>query len=724
MKRIQMTMLMMRQRSKSFTGTPYLSFFSFFFLLFLSFSLPSFVFGDFQVSSITSSGSSCVTTQNFGDLASPSIDEYIGGPVFVGPTNVYNYNRGSTMHIAREPTLKLKEPPLNSIGLGILSDISNGNIWILTNDNYNPIYGVGAFPTETAHHLARLDPITGGFVFPLDTITLDTPIPIDQEALLLSGYGVGMVIDANSAALGNGSLINLTTGSVSGYPYTPSSIPWRSCGKFGYGILETVSNTPTYSLLITNGQGIYRYDSSGTLTLVLPLNATAVNVCSFTVNGIDTWVWTSGPIESPAVTGKERHSHPSHLFFRFHRLQPFFSLQSQLSLSLSLHPSFFFTVAEVPVGYFPASFTIVGNIFVVDSLLLTNGTVEDLYNFIGRDPFNPLHGIPVSFASNSVMLSGYWGRIFSDLLGKPLANTLLPFPAYAVITDYETGFVWCLAHGAGCITSPRTTAHALRRISPTTGKIDLSVLSIDLGVSIQLSLDRPSILASGFGEFFAWYGDATIASGYRISFSDGTVKGTYSTPYSTTLNAIQLCYSGISYGVLERDTTAAGNYTVLIATTSSMSSYSNVFRWNPITDSLDQVTFSPNITGLCSFTLDIDSSRWLYQYGMSTVAHNGATVNTLSSEFKVTSLQTTNPVSLDVTSVLYYGPLWYINNDVALWFQGDASLESFLVNPLSITPQNNFILPKIVITDFNTQNSYAFYNSLFGLFPNTGPVGR
>lgn len=187
----------------------------------------------------------------------------------------------------------------------------------------------------------------------------------------------------------------------------------------------------------------------------------------------------------------------------------------------------------MPVGYFPATFTIVGSTFVVDSLLLTSGTVTDVYNFIGRDPFNPLHGIPVSFAGTSVMLSGYWGRIFSDLAGNSLANALLPFPAYAVITDYETGFVWCLAHGAGyCITSPRTTANALRRISPTTGKIDLSFLPINL-VSIQLSLDRRSVLASGFGEFFAWSGDDTIASGYRISFSDGTVKGIYSTPYST-----------------------------------------------------------------------------------------------------------------------------------------------------------------------------------------------
>lgn len=313
----------MRQRNKSSTNT------FFHILLFFSLSLPSFVFGDFQVSSIASSGSSCVTTQNFGDLAAPSIDETLSGPIFVGPTNVYNFNHGSSMHISREPTLKLNEPPLNSIGLGIISDISNGNVWILTNANYNPIYGVGAFPTETAHHLARLDPITGGFVFPLETITLDFPIPIDQEALLLSGYGVGMIIDSNSAALGNGRLIDLATGSISTYPYTPSSIPWRSCGKFGYGILETVTSAPTYSLLITNGQGIYRYDS-GMLTLVLSFNASVVapiDVCSFTVDGIDTWVWTSGPLESPGgTTGKRKDILNSSLppSLTIHQLTPLF----------------------------------------------------------------------------------------------------------------------------------------------------------------------------------------------------------------------------------------------------------------------------------------------------------------------------------------------------------------------------------------------------------------
>jgi hypothetical protein len=147
------------------------------------------------------------------------------------------------------------------------------------------------------------------------------------------------------------------------------------------------------------------------------------------------------------------------------------------------------TPGEAGIGTCVATVSVGTNLFQIDDLSLSGCVSAEVYNYIGRDHNTGNPPSPRVFAIGSdIVAEGYWSRILLDSSLNPITTTPLSFPALAVVTDYETGVIYCLAHLDGyCITSPATTVSLLRIIDQITGEIDSNYSPISISVSIQLS---------------------------------------------------------------------------------------------------------------------------------------------------------------------------------------------------------------------------------------------
>jgi hypothetical protein len=148
----------------------------------------------------------------------------------------------------------------------------------------------------------------------------------------------------------------------------------------------------------------------------------------------------------------------------------------------------------------------------------------------------------------------------------------------------------------------------------------------------------------------------TGGTAYIVSFTTKSVQ-TYTSVLYTNAEIIATCASTISYGVLQHNLVPPIIYKVLLSAY-PMGGSANIYEWAPLNGgalSGPLTTFGSLDTTMCTFTIDINNSRWFYLSGPGTVILEASATFDLSNGFQVTLLNSIPTFNLDITAFTVQG---------------------------------------------------------------------